>query len=278
MDETHKRILNELDALARDGHLGAAAQQMRSRMRSLAPGATSIDVTVAVFLKQNESLDPETRAFRTSMAKELLDLYADSEDARTGSGANFLQSYLIDHPASAQSALLPRWNSLARACHALHTAGPLGNPNLLWEQFRGVFVAYNEFLDGLFPFALEMLRTVAGDQGQADDFSSSYAGRCEAISQLTSRAKRPASVLVAIARPAVRNAAAHGRLWLDAAAGTVKFADGGKRKAQGSMSLVEFAALVHLGSHVGPTYLAAIGAANLARVGDRRHFDVLRSQ
>lgn len=252
-------LLEHVAELAEEGAFGEFVRKSRAEYSALPAGLIVFLKAIDDFCAQNATLDSETRQFRDLFCKLLIAAYRDARRVAPEASEPFLTSLIADYPGAQESALLTRWCSLAQACLAFREVATSSNRNLIWQQMERTFVAYNEFLDGLFGFLLVLLRSSAGMSVGAGVFQCAYGNKVRQIGQLTGGDDGPYYLLTRIARPAIRNASAHGRLWLDSKSSSVHYVDGQATKSEKSMSLAEFAALALMGSHLTMPYFAAIG-------------------
>lgn len=259
MDASRKRLLEHIADLAAAGELGESFRKNRTKYEALPPGIAVFLTCVADYSVQNRSQDEETRSFRDLVCKLLIVAYREGRRINPGGAEPFLSSLISDYPGAPESALLTRWSSLAQACLASKELSGSSNRTLVWQQMDKVFLSYNEFLDGLLGYLIVLQRLAAGRPVNPRVFDCAYGDKVNQFNSLTGGENGAFYVLTRIARPAMRNASAHGRLWLDPKCSDVRYVDGRDNKAEKSISLDEFAALVHLGSHLLMPYLAAIG-------------------
>lgn len=259
MRSSRQQLLDHVAALAEEGAFGDSVRQSRAEYDALPQGLAVFLKAVDDYCQQNENIDQETRRFRDLVCQLLITAYRDAHRASPESAEPFLASLISDYPGAPESALLTRWCSLAQASLAFQEVQSSNNRNLVWQQSEKLFVAYNEFLDGLFGFVLVLLRCSSGQQVKAGVFQCPYGDKVHQLDQLTGGESGAYFLLTRIARPSVRNASAHGRLWLDPKQGLVRYVDGLKDKTEKTIPLVDFLALVHLGSHLSMPYFAAVG-------------------
>ena len=86
-----------------------------------------------------------------------------------------------------------------------------------------------------------------------------YSARVDQLSSLTGGEDGAFYLVIRLARPKIRNAIAHGDIWLDSEAAKVRYSTGGADRKEHEIDLMEFGALAMSGSHLPHSYLAAIG-------------------
>jgi len=266
MDDSRKELLRHVAELAAEGQFGEPVRHAQDEYASLPAGIAVFLKCVDDYCKQNEGIDRETRSFRDTVCKLLIVAYREGSRADAETCGPFVSSLISDYPGAPESALLTRWCAMAQACLAFREVSTSNNRALIWQQMKGTFGAYNEFLDGLLGHLLILQRCASGKPVKPGVFDCAYSEKVRQFNDLTGGDNGAFHIFGSIARPAIRNAAAHGRLWLDSKRDLVRYVDGKPRKER-TVPLAEFASLVLLGSHLTMPYLAAIGTLVVVECG-----------
>ena len=266
MEDSRKELLIHVAELAAEGQFGESVRHAQDEYASLPPGIAVFLKCVDDYCKQNEGIDQETRSFRDTICKLLIVAYREGVRVDGESSGPFVSSLISDYPGAPESALLTRWCAMVQACLAFRELSISKNRTLIWQQMERTFTAYNEFLDGLLGYLIILQRCATGKQVNPRVFECAYGDKVQQLNQLTGGDAGAFYIFNRIARPAIRNAAAHGRLWLDPKRNNIRYVDGKPRKER-SIPLAEFAGLVHLGSHLAMPYLAAIGTLVVVEFG-----------
>ena len=85
-----------------------------------------------------------------------------------------------------------------------------------------------------------------------------FAARLQQVASLTGGEDGAFDLIARLGKPRIRNAIAHGTIWLDSDMAKVHYTVGNRDKREYQMDLVEFACLAFSGSHLAEPYLAAI--------------------
>ena len=137
----------------------------------------------------------------------------------------------------------------------------------MWQQMERLFLSYNEFLDGLLGYLVILQRAALRKDVKPGVFSCAYGDKVRQFNNLTGGEDGAYYIFIRLARPAMRNASAHGRMWLDSSQDAVRYVDGRQSKTENVIDLTEFAGLVHLGSHLSMPYMAAVSALAILETG-----------
>jgi len=266
---SRRELLEHVAEIAAEGKFGDRITNSQRQYASLPSGLAVFLACVNDYCKQNTEMDQETRSFRDQICKLLVVAYREARRADANAAEPFLSSLIADYPGASESALLTRWLALTQACLALRELSGGSSRLLLWQQAEKTFVAYNEFLNGLLGYIIVLQRCQAGKVVNPGVFECAYGDKVNQLNTLTGGEDGAFYLFGRLARPSIRNAAAHGRLWLDPKRDTVRFVDGkGDKKKEAEIPLTEFMGLLHLGSHLGMPYLAAIGTLVVVEFGN----------
>ena len=180
---------------------------------------------------------------------------------------NFISSFIQDYPGVAESCLLPRWTSLAKACLAFRELSQSTNRLLIWQQSLKLFQAYNEYLNGLFGYLIVLWRTHLGKAVNPNVFNTTYGNKINQLKELTGGDDGIFYFYLRIAQPDIRNAIAHESIWLDSDDEIIRYNHGNQNKIESQISLTEFMAYITYGSHLAQPYLAAISIIVIMEYG-----------
>lgn len=260
MQPSRERLLKQVAQLAAEGALGNSVKQSLGQYEQLSNHIAVFAKVVEDFVEGNAAADPETARFRDLVAKLLIVAYRDARRVRPLEAEPFISSLISDYPGAQESALLTRWNGLAQACLAYQEVVKSTNRILMWQQMERLFLSYNEFLDGLLGYLVILQRAALRKDVKPGVFSCAYGNKVCQFNNLTGGEDGAYYIFIRLARPAMRNASAHGRMWLDSSQDAVRYVDGRQSKTENVIDLTEFAGLVHLGSHLSMPYMAAVSA------------------
>lgn len=257
MKDSRKRLLEQLAQMAAEGKFGDQIKESENEYARLPKGIAVMLKVTADFCEETSKHATEIAQFRSLVCQLLIVAYREARRKDPGGASPFLHSLIEDYPGVPESALLPRWGTLAQASLALRELADSQNRLMVWQQASTQFQAYNEFLNGLLSYLIVLWRISLGKPVDTRVFDSSYANKIRQLELLTDGEDGPFYVFVRIARPRIRNAIAHGTIWLDSDAAKVRFTDN-RAKIESEMDLTEFMALAGIGSHLAHSYLAAI--------------------
>lgn len=267
MKESRKRLLKHIAEIAAEGTFGDAVRRSAAEYDELPPGIAAFLKVVDDYCKENSEMDAETRQLRDITCQLFIATYRDAKRVSPETAEPFLASLIEDFPGAQESALLTRWCSLAQSCLAMREVSRSQQRGLIWQQMERTFIAYNEFLDGLLGFLIVMIRAARGRRVGPGVFKCTFGNKVKQLKELTGGENGAYYLLSRLARPALRNAAAHGRLWIDPERGVARYVDGRDEKIERTIPIAEFAILVHSGSHLVMPYLAAVGALVVLEMG-----------
>ena len=254
-DEIRSRLA-ELSRLALQGTFGTDAQSMTEAYQSL----STIDVFLKVvhtFYRQRNSVEAAQIAeFADMFCRLLIVVYRDAKKQDTQVSTAFLYSFLEDYPGVPGSCLFSKWEALGRSAYALKAVSHAG-PLATWEQSKNLFQAYNEFLNGLLGFLIVGWRCALGRRVNSNVITNAYGAKLNDFRDLTGGLDGAFEIIFKLAHPEIRNAIAHGDIWLDTASnGLVKHGNRGHQT--GEIPYIDFLGFAMIGSHLGEAYLTAI--------------------
>lgn len=257
MDNSVKSRLAELGRLSLEGMFGDAVQAA-AQDYSATPLGTAIFIKVVHDFYQVRATDEDGQIAQVAelFCRLLIVVYRDARK-RDGAVADaFVNAFLKDYPGVQGSCLFSKWEALGRASLAFKAASRT-NPVLAWEQAKGLVQAYNEFLNGLLGFLIIGWRCALGRPISPQVLGNPYGAKRNEFSQLTGGEDGAFYLICRLARPDLRNAIAHGSIWLETAAAKVKYTD---RDRIHEMELIDLIGLAAVGSHLAQAYLVALAA------------------
>lgn len=273
MKSSYQGLLNRIEGLSSDGHLGSEVQKTWGEYSSLPNNAARSIAFVHDFF--GADVDEELQMPRRLFCQLILVAYRDAKKRDAGLARDFAFAFIQDFPGAAGSALLPRWSSLAEASLAFQRVASSGDVVLLWQQSSRLVLAVNEFLDGLIGFLIVAWRCALGKTVNPNVLGNPYGSKINEFAQLTGGDDGAFYLLLRVADANLRNGLAHGSAWLDSAGSKVRYASGRQQKTEREMDLVEFMTVAALGSHLGPAYVAALATISVFEDGPQAAEDLL---
>lgn len=269
MDENVQRRLIQMFKMSREGQLGEDVRFSSMEYDRILPGIPIFIKTIEDFYSTNKG-NNEFFQLLDLFAQLIILVYRDSKKNGSLVSNAILHSFLKDFPETTDSCLYSRWETLIQASLAFKA---VSQPNvvLIWEQAKSVIQAYNEFLSGLLGYFIVGWRCAQGKNYNTNVFKNSYGSKLNEFSQLTGGDAGAFYVIFRFAQPKLRNAIAHGDIWLDRDEATVKFKDG---SVNHTLPLVKFMAFLGVGSNLGQAYLSAI--ASIAVLEEGTASDILK--
>lgn len=260
MKESHKQLLQQIADMAEEGKLGESIKAARKEYDRLPIGIATLLKCVVDAYQSNPSIDGEILQLRDLFCQLIIVIYRDGSLRDTEVAHALVHSLIKDFPGVQESCLTPQLCSLMEAALGFREVGDLKNRLMIWQQISRVVLAYNEFLNALLGFLIPCLKCSQGKQPDPGVFSVAYATKLEQFNVLTGGGNGPFYLITRLARPKLRNAIAHGTIWLDSKTAKVRYSVGSKKKEEHEIELIEFSSLALSGSHLPTSYLAAIGA------------------
>jgi len=241
-----------------EGKLGEDIQTLSQEYNKIPSG-------IPIFLKIIEDFYKKDRG--SQELSTLLDLfsqlfilvYRESKKQDPEVSNSILYSFINDFSGTDGSCIYPQWETMINASLAFKRVVH-SNYILVWEQAKNLVQAYNEFLNGLLGFFIVGWRCAKCKNYNINVFNNNYGSKLNEFSQLTGGEDGAFYLIFRIAKPKLRNAIAHGSIWLDADSSKVKFTDNTNSSDTHELNLEEFISFAGIGSHLGHAYLAAIAS------------------
>lgn len=262
-----KDRLQEIGRLALAGYFGEDVKQATEDYQVLAPNA-EVFVKIITDFYTRRSSEEDRLVFQTVeiLTQLTIVVYRDTKPKDRVLATQFLLAFIQDYPNVSHSSLFQKWHMLTGAALAFKDAiHKSKSPVLVWEQAKGLFQAYNEFLSGILGYFIVCWRTVNGKTFSPNSLTNHYGVKLNEFHALTGGESGAFNLIFKIARPNIRNAIAHGTIWLEEDQGKVKFQDRGQTHEIG---LAEFLGLAAIGSYVGTAYLAGVAAIIVIEEGN----------
>ena len=275
MKSSYQGLLNRIEGLSRDGHLGSEVQRTWGEYSCLPDDAARSVAFVRDFF--GGDVDEGLRMPRSLLCQLILVAYRDAKKRDPGLARDFAFAFIQDFPGAAGSALLPRWSSLAEASLSFQAVASSGDLLILWQQSSRLVLAVNEFLDGLIGFLIVAWRCALGKTINLNVLGNAFGSKIDEFARLTDGDDGAFYLLLRLANADLRNGLAHGSAWLDSAESKVRYIAGRQQKTEHQMDLVEFILVAMLGSHLGPAYVAALATISVFEDGPQAAVDLLPS-
>lgn len=269
MKNSQKKLLEQLSEMVIEGMHGDVIRVSQDEYKKLHSPEDVVLKTALDFVQQTRTLEPEIRQLRDLICQLFIVSYRESKRKESDVAEAFLRSLTDDYPGVNESALLPRWTSLAKASIAMREALSTENRLLVWQQATKLVQATNEFLYGLLPYLIIMWRVIKSKTVKTTVFSQNYGILVNQFRDLTDGESGIFYLLLRIAKPSLRNAIAHETIWMDSENGKVKFVDGLYEKSESEMDLADFMVLALSGSHLAPAYLGALTVIGILEYGSK---------
>jgi len=249
-------LLNQIGDLAGDGHLRPDVQAASHEYAALPSDLSRCVAYVNDFAEG--VVEDELRLIRSLLCQMIVAAYRDAKKNDAEVARNFAFAFIRDFPGMSGSALLPRWSSLADASFAFQMVAQSGNRLLVWQQSSRLVLAANEFLDGLIGLLLVAWRCALGKAVNPKVLANAYGSKVNEFADLTGGDDGPFYLILRAADADLRNGLAHGSAWLDPKEDKVRYFTGRQQKTEREIGLVEFMCKATIGSHMGPSYIAAL--------------------
>jgi hypothetical protein len=260
MKESHKHLVQQIAEMAEEGKLGESIKAARKEYERLPVGISTLLKCVVDAYQSNSNMDGEILQLRDLFCQLLVAIYRDAPLRNQEVAHALVHSLIKDYPGVQESCLAPQLCSLMEAALGFREVGDLRNRLMVWQQMSRIVLAYNEFLNALLGFLIPCLKCSKGKQPDPAVFATAYAAKVDQFNSLTGGENGPFYLITRLARPKLRNAIAHGTIWLDSNAAKVRYSVGQKKREEHEIELIEFSGLALSGSHLPASYLAAIGA------------------
>ena len=168
MKKIHERLLQQIAQLASEGKFGEAAHSASQEYSQIPVGIPTMLKYISDFYEKNDSTNQEIAEARDYFCKMFIVVYRETKKCNPSLSTTFISSFIDDFPNVDGSLLLPRWNSLAQASLAFKSVANSGDYLLIWQQSSRLFLAYNEFLNGLLGFLIVAWRCVENKKNKSE--------------------------------------------------------------------------------------------------------------
>jgi len=264
MDESLRRRLTELGRLSVEGRFGEEIRKAAEEYKDLPSDMRLFVRVVRDFYKPRSTEEDAQIAWAADLfCKLIIVVYRDAKKRDVDVANALAFSFLKDYPGVPNTSLFSKWDDLSKASLGLKAAAHT-ELVLVWEQAKNLVRAYNEFLGGLLGFLIIGWRCALGKTFSPNFLGNAYGAKVNEFAQLTSGDDGAFYLIFRLARPDLRNAIAHGTIWLDTESNKAKFTDRGQEH---EIDLVDFLGLAAVGSHLGHAYLTAIAAIRVLEDG-----------
>lgn len=244
--------------MAEEGKFGETLKAGRKEYEQLPAGIATLLKCASEAYREKEGTTPEVAQIRDLFAQLIIVTYREAALLDEQVALPLVHSLIDDYPGAPESCLAPQFCSLLEASLSFRELAHSKNRLLMWQQMRQVVLAYNEFLNALLGFMIPCLRCAQGQQADPGVFSMPYSSRVDQVNSLTGGENGAYYIIGRLAKPRLRNAVAHGTIWLDSDEAKVRYTEGRRRRREREVALVEFGGFALIGSHLAEPYLAAV--------------------
>lgn len=268
MSEFKSQLLEQLHRLAKEGYFGTRVAEEWESYAHLNDPLQACAKFVEDFDSYDAPDEIKIKDIRNKLCQMLCLAYRQARRSDPAVAQEFAAAFTNDFLGHPGSALLTRWNSLAEAAHAFKKVALTQDGLLIWQQTSRLFLAYNEFLNGLLGLLIIAWKVGLEKPYSLNVLDNNYGAKIHDFQQLTGGDGGLFFLIFRLARKDLRNAIAHGAAWLDVEGQRVRFTFENKReKVESSIPVMEFVTLAALGSHLGVAYLAALAAITVSEEG-----------
>ena len=260
-------MLRQAAEMAEEGKLGDSIKAARKEYDQLPGGVAVLLKCVVDAYREKSGINDEIRQMRDLFTQLIIVAHRDAARFNEDVALALVHSLTSDYPGAPESCLAPQFCSLMEAALSFRQLAGSTNRLLLWQQMSRLVLAYNEFLNALLGFLIPCVRCSEGQPPDPGVFSMPYGSRIGQLNSLTGGEDGAFYLISRLAKPKIRNAIAHGTIWLDSEAAKVRYTEGGKKRKEYEIDLAEFSALGLSGSHLGEPYLAALGTVAVMEDG-----------
>ncbi len=260
MKASHKRLLRQVAEMAEEGKFGESIKAAREEYSQLPIGIATLLKCANDAYKKKEGINEDIVHMRDLFTQLIIVTYREAARVDPQVALALVHSLIADYPGISESCLAPQFCTLTQAALGFREMAESTNRSLMWQQMLRLVLAYNEFLNALLGFMIPCLRCAQEQQPDPGIFSMPYRSRLDQVSSITGGEKGAFYLFNRLGKPSIRNAIAHGTIWLDSEAAKVYYTDGSRQKREYQIDLIEFGCLGLSGSHLGEPYLAAIAA------------------
>ena len=280
MDPELQRRMQQLRQLAQAGAFGEQARVDTAAYdrAGAAPMGVFLVLVHDFYGDEARRSAPVIEEFTDLFWLQFILVYRAAKRAAPAVADGLIHAIVRDYPGAPDTCIYPQLEALVTAAHAFKAALATSNRVLVWEQTLRLAEAYNEFLNVLLGYYLIAWRTGLGKRASVKTLYNRYAMKVNEFRDLTSGPGVSFSGLLRLAQPQLRNAIAHGNVWLDSATDTIRYTDGKDQRVPYQMPLGELMLLNTVASHLPMTYLASVGAIVVSEAGTVRDVEQLPRQ
>jgi len=267
MKKSHESLLKQFLEIAKGGKFGGKIKEKSEEIDKIESGIELLLWHVANFYKEMDETDDENIKKAQSIIYQIIIVaYREANRNNPEVATALVNSFTSDYPNVPNTCLLPKWHSLASASLAFKEVHDL-NPLVSWEANKQLFQAYNEFLNGLLGYLLLCWRTGQGRDINTDVLTQNYAQTLTQFKDISAGEDGIFYIIFRIAKPRIRNACAHGDIWLDADKGVVRYNDHIEEEEK-EVSIEEFLIWNLMGSIISNSYLSALATIAILEEGN----------
>lgn len=275
MDTVIRERLMDMSRLALEGRFGEDAQASAKEYQAI-PASMQIFLKVVQDFYTPCTTEEDHLLFQSVelFCRLIIVVYRDASKHDAVVAQALLFSFLQDYPNMPNTNLYSKWENLIKASMAFKSASRT-DMILAWEQTRNLVQAYNEFLNGLIGFLLIGWRAALQKSFSPNTLRNHYGSKVKEFMDLTGGENGAFYLVGRISRPDLRNAIAHGSIWLEDKTAKVKYIN--EQGDTETIDLVDFVGFAAVGSHVGRAYLAAIASIIILTEGSNMDIQQLPS-
>lgn len=267
-----RKLAQQIASHAKRGDYGAQVQTSAVAYAQLpsdlARALVCANEIYADNLEGFRAVDPELAdsivEIRDRFIQLFLVIYRDAKKKNPGIALEFANAFHRDLPGAQGSALLPKWKTLADACHAFRQTAQSGSSVLVWQQSKALLLAWHEFLDGLLGPMIYAWRTALGKKASIGIVGQTYGVKANEFRDLTGGDDGRFYIIHRLTDPVLRNGLAHGSAWLDEGTNVVHYTNGKQDKVEHSIAFLDFMAHAMIASRLCQAYCAALGVVVVA--------------
>ncbi len=269
MKESHRYLLEQFLKMAKRGKFGNTIKEKSDEIQEIESGIELLLWNVAEYYKKlNETDDENVKQARSIIYQVIIVAYREANRNNDEVSTALVNSFISDYPNAENTCLCPKWHSLASASLVFREVRDL-NALVCWESSKQLFLAYNEFINGLLGFLLLCWRAGQGRELNTDVLTQNYAQKLTQFKDVSGGEDGIFYIIFRIANPRIRNACAHGDIWLDFDNGIVHYIDLVENQEK-QIKIEEFLIWNFMGSIIADSYLSALATIAILEEGTEK--------
>lgn len=274
MKESHESLLKQFLEIAKGGKFGEKIKEKSEKIEKIGSGIELLLWNVANFYKEMDKTDDENiKRAQSIIYQTIIVAYREANRNNPEVATALVNSFTSDYPNIPNTCLLPKWHSLASASLSFKEVHDL-NPLVSWEASKQLFQAYNEFLNGLLGYLLLCWRARQGRDINTDVLTQNYAQKLTQFKDVSDGEDGIFYLIFRIAKPRIRNACAHGEIWLDSNKGVVRYNDHVEEEEK-DVPIEDFLIWNSMGSIISNSYLSALATIAILEEGSEEQKELI---